>query len=143
MTGLEPGTEAVLHYSVGDHTNSWEIGVETIMDLGGCDRRSVTDPTELTAWAIQLTEKTGMETYGDPIVKEFGVGDLHGATVIQLITTSDVRIHAFPRYGGASLNFYSCGHYIAEDVIAFTAEFFGAQALTAWVITRAIPRSLG
>jgi S-adenosylmethionine/arginine decarboxylase-like enzyme len=141
MTGVaEPTTQAVLYYSAGI-ADVVPIGTELIMDIGGCDTRAVTDPAELTTWATLLAEKTGMQTYGDAIIAEFGEGNLHGPTVIQMITTSDLRIHAFPRHDGACLNFFSCGPYDPEQALAFTVDFFGAKTYSAYVLPRVIPRT--
>lgn len=116
-----------------------EFGTELILDLAGCDPLVIGHADALTFWAAELAKKIGMQTYGDPIVQLFGEGSLFGHTVIQLITTSNISVHAVNADNSAFINIFSCGAFDAADAAAWTIQYFKAVASSVRVLTRRVP----
>ncbi len=100
------------------------------MSLGGCDSRVLRDRGELLNYADLLAEEIDMRTDGAPILRRYGEGDLCGETVIRLITTSAIVVHAYEFSGAARIMLDSCKAYSVDAAIAFTKKAFGTERLT-------------
>jgi S-adenosylmethionine/arginine decarboxylase-like enzyme len=116
------------------------FGMELALDLAGCDPEVLDSAAKLTEYVRKLIEKIGMTAYGDPIAANFGEGDLAGWTVIQLITTSNINLHASPADRSAHINVFSCKAFDPATATAFTLEFFGAAAYTRHLLDRTAPQ---
>lgn len=101
-----------------------------VMNLGGCDRRVLRDRGELLNYTDLLVEKIDMRTHGKPVLERFGEGDLGGETVIRMITTSNIVVHAYEFREAARVVLDSCKAYSIADVLAFTRQAFGTERLT-------------
>lgn len=117
------------------------FGMELLLDLADCDPIVINSPQELTSWALLLAEHIGMQTYGEPIVNHFGEGELAGWSVIQPITTSDIKVHAVDVDNTAHVNVFSCKSFDPAAATAFTVDFFRAARHTATVVQRCAPKA--
>lgn len=115
------------------------FGMELQLDLGGCDRDILASRDDLIIYVTLLAEGIGMTTYGDPLAVLFGEGKLAGWTVVQLITTSNINLHAAPASGALHLNVFSCRRFDPAAAIAFSLTFFRAKAHTARTVERTAP----
>ncbi len=116
------------------------FGAELRIELGDCDPAIINDPIRLSDYVRQLIKLIGMEAYGDPILLNFGKESLHGWTLIQPITTSNINIHGVPDGQGAVFNIISCGPFAPAAALEFTLGFFGTDTYTYDVTRRDIPR---
>jgi S-adenosylmethionine/arginine decarboxylase-like enzyme len=117
------------------------FGMELALDLADCDPQVINSPDELCAWATLLCEHIGMTAYGDPIVHHFGEDQLAGWSIIQPITTSDLKVHAVDADNTAFVNVFSCKAFDPEAAAAFTVDFFRARRHTATVLQRRAPQA--
>jgi S-adenosylmethionine/arginine decarboxylase-like enzyme len=117
------------------------FGMELVLDLADCDPRVINSPDELCIWAALLCERIGMTAHGDPIVNHFGEAHLAGWSIIQPITTSDLKVHAVDADNTAFVNVFSCKPFDPETATAFTVDFFGARDHTATVVHRRAPQA--
>lgn len=116
------------------------FGMELLLDLAGCNPDVITSAALLKAWTATLADAIGMTAWGEPIAAHFGEGDLYGWTVIQLITTSNISVHAVDGTNDAHINIFSCRAFDPDAATALTVDFFGATAHDARVIQRRAPR---
>jgi S-adenosylmethionine/arginine decarboxylase-like enzyme len=114
-------------------------GRELTIDLAGCDPAMIRDQTALAEWARHLVDEIGMTPYGQPIIQTFGDGALYGHTVIQLITTSSIMVHAVHETLTAYVNVFSCRDFDVASAVNFTVRAFGARAHTLHDQLRAAP----
>lgn len=117
------------------------FGTELQLDLGNCDPAIIRIPGELVSWAQLLAEKIEMKWYGRPIEQHFGNEHVRGWTVIQLIETSNISVHANDDNLSAFVNVFSCRPFDTEQATEFTVSFFGARAYRATVAHRTVPTS--
>lgn len=115
------------------------FGMELQLDLAGCDLVVLDSRDDLIVFMSLLAERIGMTTYGDPIAVRFGEGDLAGWTVVQLITTSNMNLHAVPANQTLFLNIFSCRRFNPKEATDFAVEFFHATNHTATVVNRTAP----
>lgn len=116
------------------------FGMELLLDLAGCNPDVINSAALLKAWAVTLADAIGMTVWGEPTVAHFGEGDLYGWTVIQLITTSNINVHAVEGTNDAHINVFSCRAFDPAAATAFTVEFFAAAVHTSHVVQRRAPR---
>jgi S-adenosylmethionine decarboxylase len=115
------------------------FGKSLLVNLAGCDPEILDSSDDLITFVGLLAERIGMTTYGDPTVAEFGEGNLHGKTVLQLITTSHFAVHANPSDLTLYLDVFSCKNFDQDAAAAFAADFFRATNYTADTIERTAP----
>lgn len=116
-----------------------DFGTELLLDLGGCDTRVIRDSRELVTIVQLCAEKIGMAMHGQPLVQHFGQSEVAGWTVVQLITTSNINVHAVDGDNSAFVNVFSCRPFDTDLAAAFLVDCFGAAAHTATVVTRRVP----
>lgn len=115
------------------------FGMELIVDMAECDRACTTNPKEMTSFIVLLSEKFGMQVYGDPLVRHRGEAELAGWTVIQLGTTWDLTVRACDDDNSAFVDLLSRDVFDPDAVADFTVDFFGAQRHETQVIYRQAP----
>lgn len=111
-------------------------GYHLIADLGGCDRAVVTDPDALRAWVVGIVDVVQMQPHGEPHVIHFGVGELAGWTVQQLITTSNVNAHFMDHNGDGYVDLFSCTPFVLGTVVDYLYRTLQPQSLDARLLTR-------
>jgi S-adenosylmethionine/arginine decarboxylase-like enzyme len=89
-------------------SNYW--GVSFHYDLKGCNMNIITSKEKLKEWVIDLVESISMERHGEAIIEHFGTpnSDLEGYTLLQLIKTSSITLHANDHTGEAYLDVFTC-----------------------------------
>jgi S-adenosylmethionine/arginine decarboxylase-like enzyme len=114
-------------------------GTHLTVDLGGCDPAVTGDPDAICRWALDLCALIGMRPYGEPLVEHFGQDALAGWTVVQLIETSNLVVHANDVDHSVFVDVFSCRPFDVGKAAAFTADRFGAQSSTWRVLERHVP----
>lgn len=115
------------------------FGMELAINLAGCNPDIINSPDRLVDYVTSLAAHIGMTTYGPAQVEYFGEGDLAGWTVIQLITTSNINLHAVDTNNTCYINVFSCRPFDAETAATFTADYFDAGAYTTDLLERRAP----
>ncbi len=115
------------------------FGIELVLNLAGCDPAIINDPAAIQAWALELCERINMIAHGEPFVHHFGEGNLAGWSVIQPITTSDIKVHAVDVDRSAFINVFSCRAFDTEEATRFTVARFAARAYEVTVLQRRAP----
>jgi S-adenosylmethionine/arginine decarboxylase-like enzyme len=102
-------------------------GILAAIDLYGCDPGLVRSEEFLREVGIKLTEVVGMKRYGDPQVYRFGIGDLEGLTLVQLIETSTITIHCDETDNRVFIDLFSCKHFESKDACDFLVGTYKAR----------------
>jgi S-adenosylmethionine decarboxylase len=115
------------------------FGKTLLFALSGCDPAILASRNDLIRFVSLLAKRIGMTTYGDALAELFGEGDLVGETVVQLITTSHMAMHARPSDNTLFFDLTSCKDFDAEDAVAFAKKFFRASNSSLTVVPRTAP----
>ena len=85
-------------------------GVSFHYDLKGCNMNLITSKDRLKEWVKSLVSHISMECHGEPLIEHFGTpnSNLEGWTLIQLIKTSSITLHANDHTGEAYLDLFTC-----------------------------------
>lgn len=103
-------------------------GKELIVDAKKARPSLVSDPEELKRFAAGLVKVAEMEPHGDPILEHFAEGtDLAGWTIVQLIVTSSLVIHACDQSKDIYLNLFTCGELKMDKTVSWIREQFEAE----------------
>ena len=116
-----------------------DFGTELILDLHGCDARTMRSRAKLDAFARSLCRRIKMKRYGEPILEHFGHKDpiTSGYSLVQLIETSSITGHFSEHTGSIYLNIFSCKPFDPADAAAFCTKYFGAQKVVKrWVVRK-------
>lgn len=113
-------------------------GFQTLIDCGGCDIASITNPEKLELWVKELVKRIDMVPYGEPQILHFGHNEVHleGWTVIQLIETSNIIAHFNDHTGEGYIDIFSCREYNIDDAIDVVKEYFSPVTIRKTFITR-------
>ena len=113
-------------------------GYHLLLDCGGCDIASITNPEKLEHWVKELVKRIDMVPYGEPQILHFGHNEVHleGWTVIQLIETSNIIAHFNDHTGEGYIDIFSCREYDIDDAINVVNEFFSPARIRKTFITR-------
>jgi S-adenosylmethionine/arginine decarboxylase-like enzyme len=114
-------------------------GTHLVLNLGQCDPHVIRDPQEIVNIVDLLIEQLGMHTVGAPIVKHCGEGTRVGWTVVRIITTSNIVVHANDDDRSAFIDVFSCRPYDPAAAASFLIDAFGATHHTSSVLHRHIP----
>lgn len=115
------------------------FGMELLLDLSGCDVDVLVSDVALITYVRMLAERIGMTTYGDPLAVCFGEGELAGWTVVQLITTSNINLHAAPDTRTVHINVFSCRAFDPATATQFSIDYFNAAGCKAQTVERTAP----
>lgn len=118
----------------------WDLAV----DLGRCDRGRLDDPACVEQWFTTLCEAINMKPYGDPMVRNFGSGNVAGLTGVQLWETSDCTIHCAPNRAyndSAYASIFACRPFDPRHAANITAEIFDAKLMHTNMRVRRPPTS--
>lgn len=118
-------------------------GTHLVLNLGQCDPHVIRDPQEMLNIIDLLIEQLGMRTAGPPIVKHCGEGSRIGWTLVRIITTSNIVVHANDDDLSAFIDVFSCRPYDTTAAAAFLVGAFGATTHTAIPLQRHIPTEEG
>jgi S-adenosylmethionine/arginine decarboxylase-like enzyme len=109
-----------------------------MLDCAGCDHAKITDEDNIYKFTKELVRRIDMVAYGEPIIAHFATHDpmKAGYSMMQLIETSNIAMHAVDRDNTMYLDVFSCKPYNNQDVIDCVKEFFGADKVRVNYITR-------
>ncbi len=102
-------------------------GQLTIIDLKECDKKLVRSKEKLQVFLIKLCKVIDMKSYGKPIIKRFGKGNLRGYTGLQLIETSNIVVHLDEHENKVFIDIFSCNDFDAIKAKQFSEQFFNAN----------------
>ena len=113
-------------------------GYHLLLDCAGCNHEQITDGANITAFTKELVKRIDMVAFGEPIVAHFATHDpmKAGYSMMQLIETSNIAMHAVDRDNTLYLDVFSCKPYDNQTVIDCVKEFFGAEHIRVNYITR-------
>ncbi len=109
---------------VARYKNEKPWGMESMVQLYGCDKDIISDELSVFDFIIKLVDFIDMKRYGDPIIERFGEGDLYGISATQLIHTSCITMHFSEKDGRVFLNIFSCKQFKPEETARFALCFF-------------------
>lgn len=116
-------------------TNAW--GLDTGIDLHGCDEYAIQNAGSIKEFVIALCEKIQMKRFGECIVVNFGEDEkVAGYSMTQLIETSLISAHFANASRAAYIDVFSCKFYNPADVADFAKEWFGAESVGVHVALR-------
>jgi S-adenosylmethionine decarboxylase len=109
-----------------------------MLDCSGCNHEQITDGANIAAFTKELVRRIDMVAYGEPIIAHFATHDpmKAGYSMMQLIETSNIAMHAVDRDNTLYLDVFSCKTYNIDDVVATVKEYFGAEKVRVNYITR-------
>jgi S-adenosylmethionine/arginine decarboxylase-like enzyme len=113
-------------------------GISVAIDARGCDPGLVSDEATVSGFTTALVEAIGMKAYGEPMVVEFGAGDLHGLSAMQWIYTSSITWHADGDGAPdeAYLDVFTCGDIDPAVAAEVHSAWFGGTATVRAVVRR-------
>ena len=105
---------------------SWWFGRSCQVDLHECDI-SLIKPVTIRKYVREVTELLDMKRHGPTRIGRFGTGRLRGYSMTQFIETSSITGHFDDKGHRAFIDVFSCKHFNAKKVGAFTKKFFNAK----------------
>jgi len=89
------------------------LGQQLIVELYGCDRTLLDDPSRLEQILTESIRRSG-GTIIRPCFHQFSP---HGVTGVVVIAESHVSIHTWPEFGYCALDVFTCGTQVQTDRI--------------------------
>jgi len=100
-------------------------GVQTSVDIYGCNPEIIRDAEKIKRFVIQLCELIDMRRFGECIVVHFGEDErVAGYSMIQLIETSLISGHFANLTNAAYIDVFSCKPYDSEQVAQYAKNYF-------------------
>ena len=115
-------------------THAW--GMNTAINLHGCNPNTIRDPDEIEDFVIELCDLIDMKQFGEPTIVSFGDGERAGYSLVQLIETSCITAHFAEQDNNAYIDIFSCKPYPPEKASNFCKEFFEAKEMRTTTILR-------
>lgn len=106
-----------------------KYGSELILDIHGCDPKTIRSSKKLRQFVKLLCKKIKMKRYGKTRVEHFGhkKPETSGYSIFQFIETSSITGHLSELWNSAYLNIFSCKEFDPKKVKSFAKEFFKAK----------------
>ena len=98
------------------------------IDLHGCERRRLEDPSSIRVFVPSVIEAIGMRAHGPLRLERFGDGELEGWSAMQFIETSSITIHADEFSCRCFIDVFSCREFDAEVAAAVAIAHFGGRS---------------
>ena len=113
-------------------------GTELILDLYGCDQKTIRSRKKLSDFIDNLCALINMRKYGKSSIHHFGLNNPHtaGYSLIQFIETSSITAHFSELWNSAYINIFSCKQFDVEKTSSFAKKFFGARRMKKRVVLR-------
>ena len=101
-------------------------GYHLMLDCSGCDHAKITNGENITAFTKELVKRIDMVAFGEPIVEHFATHDPDkaGYSMVQLIETSNISMHAVDKDNTMYLDVFSCKPYDMNIVLQMVDDFF-------------------
>ncbi len=127
----------MLHSPYKHHKNVF--GQELILDLSGCNIKTISSQKIIHKFAIELCDKVlKMKRFGEPLIPHFGHDNpiTSGYSLVQLIETSSVTAHFSEYKRTVYLNIFSCAYFDADKTTEYCKKFFGAKNVEVRLLVR-------
>ena len=118
--------------------SSNHFGMELILDLYGCDPKTIRSRAKLERFVRGFCRRIRMRRYGDPLIEHFGHKNpvTSGYSLVQLIETSAISGHFSEATNSAYLNIFSCKPFDPDDAGEFCKAYFKARRMRRRVVVR-------
>jgi S-adenosylmethionine/arginine decarboxylase-like enzyme len=117
--------QALLVLTSGRTSSRW--GTLAVIDLHGCERGQLEDPSAIRAFVRSVIEAIDMRAHGPLRLERFGDGELEGWSAMQFIETSSITVHADERAGRCFIDVFSCSEFDPEVAAAVAIAHFGGR----------------
>ncbi|MFZ5559603.1 MAG: S-adenosylmethionine decarboxylase family protein [Patescibacteria group bacterium] len=104
-------------------------GQTLLIDLSGCEYNLLTNPQKLREFNNKLCKEIRMVSYGKPIIKRFGQGNLEGYSSMQFIETSTITVHLDEFGLRAFIDIFTCKRFSVNKAKNFCKSFFKAKKI--------------
>ena len=111
-------------------------GYHTIIDAAGCDPEAISNKNTIAEFNATLIKEIDMVAYGEPQIVQFGVGDMIGYTLVQLIETSNINCHFVDVPRTMYLDVFSCKTYDHNIVTKLVKQFFSPKSIRTTFLIR-------
>lgn len=113
-------------------------GYHLMLDCSGCDHGKITNRENIYTFTKELVKRIDMVAFGEPVIEHFATHDPNkaGFSMVQLIETSNISMHAVDHDNTLYLDVFSCKPFSNDDVIKTVEEFFGATKIRLNYVTR-------
>jgi S-adenosylmethionine decarboxylase len=126
----------ILHHSA----QPMSVGIEWIVDAGGCDTSRLRDPRLLRELLERIVDELGLAVVGEPAWNVFpGEG---GVTGLLLLSESHLACHTYPEFGVATFNLYCCRERPPWPWAERLRDALGAATVTVRTVARGADASL-
>lgn len=116
------------------------FGYELTLDLHGCNRLTITNEESLKGFAIELCANViYMKRFGEPFIEynaKRGGQKTAGLSMIQLVETSAVSVHASEARNSVYVNIFSCQPFPFLATRRYCRKYFEATHCSAHLVRR-------
>ncbi len=115
------------------------FGQELILNLYGCDLKTISSQTKIRKFVIELCDNViHMKRYGRAFIPHFGHENplTSGYSLVQLIETSSITAHFSEYKKSVYVNIFSCAWFDAKTTTSYCKKYFGAKTVKAKLIKR-------
>jgi len=115
------------------------FGQELILNLYGCDLKTISSQTKIRKFVIELCDNViHMKRYGRAFIPHFGHENpiTSGYSLVQLIETSSVTAHFSEYKKSVYINIFSCAWFDVKTTTAFCKKYYGAKTVKAKLVKR-------
>ena len=109
-----------------------------MLDCSGCDLEKITSQENIYNFTKELVKRIDMVAYGEPVIAHLATHDPQkaGFSMMQLIETSNIAMHAVDRDRTMYLDVFSCKPFSNDTVCETVREYFGATQIRLNYVTR-------
>ena len=109
------------------------LGQQLIVELYGCDRTLLDDPSCLERILTEAISRSG-GTIIKPCFHQFSP---HGVTGVVVIAESHVAVHTWPEFGYCALDVFTCGTQVnTEQIFEYVRSELQAQETSVMEVKR-------
>lgn len=122
-----------------DPKDKESYGQELILNLYGCDLKTISSQTKIRKFVIELCDNViHMKRYGRAFIPHFGHENplTSGYSLVQLIETSSITAHFSEYKKSVYMNIFSCAWFDAKVTTSYCKKYFGAKSVKAKLIKR-------
>jgi S-adenosylmethionine decarboxylase len=122
----------------GSRSQQAGFGLEVILDLYGCDPKTIRSAKALAQYTTRLCKILKMEKYGKTLLPHFGYNKEHtaGYSLLQFIETSSITGHFSEMWNSAYINIFSCRAFDTGKAVSFTVKYFKAKRFKKHILVR-------
>jgi S-adenosylmethionine/arginine decarboxylase-like enzyme len=110
-------------------------GMLAAINLYGCDKEALTDPSSIRRFVDTVTRAIGMKARGPLALDRFWDGKVDGWAAMQFLETSSITVHVDEVWDRCFVDIISSQAFDPDDAMAIAVEHFGGVS-TVTVLTR-------